>query len=481
MPAPIIVWFRNDLRLADHAALTAAVSSGGPVLPVFILDDAADGAWARGGASRWWLHMSLADLGKRVAGIGGRLVLRRGDTLEHLKHIAVSIGAKTINCSRSYEPAAIALEKRLKAALGEQHIELKRFAGTLLREPEELRTKEGSPFKVYTPFWRALSTNWSPARALPAVEAITSPKAKIASDKLESWKLLATKPDWAGGLREAWQPGEAGAEARLAEFLRSGIADYTDKRNRPGITGTSRLSPHLHFGEISPRRCWHAAALAAAREPSADKGSETFLKEVVWREFSHHLLLHWPDLPEAPFRKEFASFPWAEDTTRLKLWQRGMTGYPIVDAGMRELWQTGWMHNRVRMVVASFLIKDLMIPWQAGARWFWDTLVDADLANNSAGWQWVAGSGADAAPYFRIFNPVKQGLAFDPEGTYVRRYVPELAKLGPDHIHAPWLAPPDVLGKARIVVGKTYPAPMVDHGQARNRALEAFKTIRSAS
>jgi deoxyribodipyrimidine photo-lyase len=280
-------------------------------------------------------------------------------------------------------------------------------------------------------------------------------------------------------LRETWTPGEAGAERRLQVFLRAPVADYCDQRNRPDVAGTSRLSPHLHFGEISPRCCWHAAIGAAARNPAADKGTETFLKELVWREFSAHLLFHWPDLPTAPFRKEFANFPWREDTMLLKQWRRGQTGYPIVDAGMRELWHTGWMHNRVRMIVASFLIKDLMLPWQLGAAWFWDTLVDADLANNSASWQWVAGSGADAAPYFRIFNPVKQGETFDPDGAYVRRFVPELGNLSAQYIHSPWLAPADALAKAGVLLGRTYPARIVDHPIARERALAAFKDIKT--
>ncbi len=262
-------------------------------------------------------------------------------------------------------------------------------------------------------------------------------------------------------------------------FLKSAVAGYADNRNRPDMPGTSRLSPHLHFGEISPRQCWHAAVAASAGKPSSDKGTETFLKELVWREFSAHLLFHWPDLPEAPFRKEFAEFPWDEDAASLKAWQRGRTGYPIVDAGMRELWTTGWMHNRVRMIVASFLIKDLLIPWQQGEAWFWDTLVDADLASNAASWQWVAGSGADAAPYFRIFNPVTQGEKFDAQGQYVRHHVPELSKLANEHLHAPWLAPESALAKAGVVLGRTYPRPIVDHATARDRALAAFKSLKT--
>lgn len=479
MASPIILWLRNDLRLADHPALSAAIATGAPVVPVFILDNNADKPWPRGGASLWWLHHSLARLAECYSDIGGRLILRRGDTIEHLASIARHCGAEAIYFTRSYEPAGIALEKKVKAQFEASGLTLKRFGGTLLREPEELRTKDAQPFKVYTPFWRALSSEWSPARALPAPTHLLTPKARNASDDLEGWKLLPTRPDWAGGMRDAWTPGEHGAAQRLKQFLKKAVAGYAETRNRPDLEGTSRLSPHLHFGEISPRQCWHAAVRAAGDNASIDKGTETFLKEVVWREFSAHLLFHWPDLPEVPFRKEFGKFPWAKDGKRLKDWQRGLTGYPIVDAGMRELWQTGWMHNRVRMIVASFLIKDLLIPWQDGEAWFWDTLVDADLASNAASWQWVAGSGADAAPYFRIFNPVKQGQTFDPEGHYVRRYVPEIAKLSNDDIHAPWLAKEDVLTNAGITLGKTYPHPIVDHGVARDRAMEAFQRLKT--
>lgn len=476
---PIIVWLRNDLRLSDHPALQAAAASGGPVVPVFILDDETDGRWAPRGASRWWLHMSLADLSARLASAGSPLILRRGGALDQLVRVATEARAKIIHCTRAYEPRHVALEERLHAQLAAAGITLKRFGGRLLREPEEVRTKDGQPFRVYTPFWRALS-QLGVAPALPPVARLSAPKARIASEPLEDWRLLPRRPDWAGGLRKAWRPGEKDARQRLETFLSNAVTDYTDKRNRPDIEGTSRLSPHLHFGEISARQCWHAAAAAAAREPGVEGGATTFLKELVWREFSHHLLFHFPDLPDAPFRKEFAPFPWSDDEDRLARWKKGETGYPIVDAGMRELWRTGWMHNRVRMIVASFLVKDLMIPWQRGADWFWDTLVDADLANNSASWQWVAGCGADAAPYFRIFNPVKQGLSFDPDGAYVRRFVPELAALSSDDIHAPWLAPPGALAKARVTLGQTYPLPMVDHGVARVRALEAFQGLKTS-
>jgi deoxyribodipyrimidine photo-lyase len=475
---PVIVWYRRDLRVGDHAALSAAVETGRPVLAVFILDDEAAGAWRMGAASRWWLHGSLEALGRSIGALGGHLVLRRGDTADILAGLARGTGADSVHCSRSYEPWAAGVERVVHDRLADAGISLRRFAGTLLHEPDRLTTKAGGPFKVYTPFWRALRAQVDVARPLKAPAKLIAPSRHAKSERLASWKLLPTKPDWAGGLREGWAPGEESARKRLSSFLSRGLRDYAEERNRPDHTGTSRMSPHLAFGEISPRQCWFAAQAAGARQQRADAGLETYLKELAWREFSAHLLHHWPEFPDAPFRPEFAGFPWSSDTGRLKAWQRGMTGYPIVDAGMRELWATGWMHNRVRMIVASFLIKDLMMPWQDGERWFWDTLVDADLANNSASWQWVAGCGADAAPYFRIFNPVTQGETFDPEGAYVRRWVPELAKLPAKAIHAPWLAPQDVLAAAEVTIGSTYPAPIVDHGEARLAALDAFQRLK---
>ena len=304
----------------------------------------------------------------------------------------------------------------------------RRFAGGLLFEPEVPRTKSGDPFRVFTPFYKACLTLDAPKPPLPRPESsLSAPADWPGSEGLEDWGLLPTEPDWAGGMREAWEPGEAGAKARLLWFLDEAMGGYSDQRNRPDRPGTSGLSPHLHFGEVSPHQCWQAVENRLAEDDRGARGGRSFLRELVWREFSYHLLSHWPHLPERAFRPEFMAFPWDEDEAALKAWQQGRTGYPIVDAGMRELWQTGWMHNRVRMITASFLIKDLMIPWQVGENWFWDTLVDADLANNAASWQWVAGSGADAAPYFRVFNPTLQGKKFDPNGDYVRRYVPELS------------------------------------------------------
>jgi deoxyribodipyrimidine photo-lyase len=480
--APVVVWFRADLRLADNRALTAAVKSGAPLLLLFILDDQTPGVWKLGGASRWWLNKSLSVLAGDIEARGGMLILRRGDAAKELPRVASEAGASAVYFTRGYEPGAVALEESLKAVFEKAGVAFKRYGGQLLREPEEMRTKMGDVYKVYTPFSRALMQDFQPPKALPAPKTLQGPTKLPKSDKLAAWGLHPTKPDWSGGFDQYWQPGEAGAQKKLKAFIASALKTYNEDRNRPDKPGTSRLSPHLHFGEISPAQCWAAAAHAAAGlNGTADKGLQTFVRELIWREFSNTLLFYWPDLPEVPFRRDFAAFPWRKDHALLKAWQRGQTGYPIVDAGMRELWHTGYMHNRVRMVVASFLVKHLLIPWQDGEAWFWDTLVDADLASNSASWQWVAGSGADAAPYYRIFNPVLQGEKFDPDGLYVKRWVPELKDVPPDILHAPWMAHADQLKQAGVVLGKNYPPPIVDHTQARDRALRAYEDVKAFS
>ncbi|MBL8698775.1 MAG: deoxyribodipyrimidine photo-lyase [Alphaproteobacteria bacterium] len=472
--APIIVWFRQDLRLTDNPALRAAAER--PVIALYILDDGSAGAWAPGGASRWWLHNSLASLAADLAARGGRLVLRRGDSAAVLDAVIAESGATGVHWNRCYEPAAIARDKRIKAALEARGIVAKSFNAALLFEPWTITTQAGQPFKVYSPFARACRAAPEPPRPEPAPARVPGPARPVASDTLESWRLLPSRPDWAVGLRETWRPGERDARARLDRFLDGPVATYKDERNRPDIEATSRLSGHLHFGEISPRELWHATRARAGEST----GGTHFISELLWREFSHHLLFHWPDLPERNWRRDFDDFPWAEDAAALAAWQRGRTGYPIVDAGMRELWRTGWMHNRVRMIVGSFLVKHLLLPWQAGEAWFWDTLVDADLANNAASWQWIAGCGADAAPYFRVFNPILQGEKFDPAGAYVRRWVPELARLPADLVHRPWEAAEPVLAAAGVALGRTYPRPIVDHGKARARALAAFAALRRA-
>ncbi len=478
MDAPVILWFQQDLRLEDHPALSAAVKSGRPVVPLYVLDDDGAGRWAPGGASRWWLHHSLSALGESLEARGNRLLLRRGPAEDVLNRLIAETGAGALYFTRRYEPWAADLQRRLAKSLEPRGVEVRRFGGSLLLEPDALTTKGGGPFKVFTPFYKASLDRLPPRPPARTSERIPTPAERLSGDSLDDWGLLPRAPDWSGGLDAAWTPGEAGAQARLDRFLGDGVADYGRRRDRPGEAGTSRLSPHLHFGEISPRLCWQRTELTVELTGGGESGARAFLRELIWREFCHHLLHHWPDLPERPFRPQFEAFPWAEDAAGLAAWQQGRTGYPIVDAGMRELWHCGWMHNRVRMIAASFLVKHLLIPWQAGEAWFWDTLVDADLANNAAGWQWVAGCGADAAPYFRIFNPMLQGAKFDPEGAYVRTWVPELAALPTRYLHAPWEAPAEALAAAGVRLGESYPEPLVEHAAARRRALAAFERIK---
>ncbi|MEO3430641.1 deoxyribodipyrimidine photo-lyase [Pelagibius sp. CAU 1746] len=480
MPGPSLVWFRQDLRLADNPALAAAAERGAPILPLFILDEEAAGAWPPGGAARWWLHHSLAALSEDLKRLGAPLCLRRGKAAEVLPKLVKETGAGAVFWNRCYEPFAVERDKALKADLGAAGVEARSFNGNLLVEPWELKTGQGEPYKVFTPFWKALLAAGAPAAALPRPKTLES-LADVRSDALNDWGLLPVKPDWAGGLKETWTPGEKGAAGRLRGFLDDAAADYPAGRDRPDLPGTSRLSPHLHWGEISPCQVWQATRHAVDAGRLNDGAAMAFLRQLGWRDFSHNLLFHWPDFPERPWREAFSAFPWLDDDAAFRAWCRGRTGYPIVDAGLRELWATGWMHNRVRMIAASFLIKDLLIPWQRGEAWFWDTLVDADLANNAAGWQWVAGCGADAAPYFRIFNPVTQGEKFDPKGTYIRRWVPEISGLPDNLLHKPWEASKEELKKAGIALGETYPQPLVDHKAARARALAGYEEVKKAN
>jgi deoxyribodipyrimidine photo-lyase len=462
MTQPAIIWFRQDLRISDHAALSAAAAKG-PIIPVYILDDETPAAWKMGAASRWWLHNSLENLKTKIP-----MVLRRGRADLVLADLLAETKAAAVHFTRDYAPWAGALEQRVKVVCDKAGASCHRHGGYLLHEPESIRNGSNEPYKVYTPYSRACFASGEPRALKPVPQFDIYPNVK--SDHLSDWHLLPTKPDWSGGLSESWTPGEENAQALLDQFLSDGLADYAEGRDRPDKSFTSRLSAYLHFGEISPHQIWHATRSAMGKVAGAlDRSGEKFLKEVLWREFSYHLLHHFPHFPDHPFKPEYADFPWVENPQALKLWQKGQTGYPIVDAGMRELWHTGIMHNRVRMIVASFLIKDLLIPWQDGERWFWDTLVDADIGANSASWQWVAGCGADASPYYRIFNPVLQGEKFDPEGAYVKKWVPELRSVSAEFIHHPW---------DMSVPPKGYASRIVDHAIARDRALESFKKIK---
>ena len=443
---PIILWFRNDLRVADHPALRAAMDAGVPVVPVFIWAPEEEAPWAPGAASRWWLHHSLEALARSLERKGSRLILRRGPTLSSLRKLIKETGARSVFWSRRYEPAVIARDKKVKAALKADGIEARSFNANLLHEPWTVATRKGDPYQVFTPYWKACLAGGEPEAPLPAPRSLPAPARWPTSHGLGDLDLLP-RIDWAEGLREAWSPGEAGADAELRRFLAEPLRQYPEDRDRPDRLGTSRLSPHLHFGEVSPRTVWEAARDRAEAEGGAwGKADESWRRQLVWREFAHHLLFHFPHTPDRPLRPEFKAFPWSRDAAAFRAWRRGRTGVPLVDAGMRELWATGWMHNRARMVVASYLVKDLLIPWTEGARWFWDTLVDADLANNTLGWQWTAGCGADAQGFLRVFDPVAQARKFDPDGAYRRR----------------WLD------------ARTPPTPIVEHKAARARALAAY-------
>jgi deoxyribodipyrimidine photo-lyase len=472
-----LVWFRQDLRVADNPALAAALELGAPVVPVFIFAPEEEGNWAPGGASRWWLHQGLARLDEDLRRIGSRLIARRGpDSLAELLKLAGECKASHILWNRRYEPAVIARDRSIKAALREAALQARSYNGALLNEPWEIKNQAGNPFQVFTAYWRHVQSLSEPQAVLAAPAHLPPPGTWPRSQTIDGFGLLP-RVDWTSGIRTAWTPGSAAAHATLKLFLQEAWDGYKTDRDRPAVSGTSRLSPHLHFGEISPREVWHTVrSFALARGQHSSWRESQFLTELGWREFAHHLLYHFPESPERPLNARFEGFPWSGNTAPLRAWQRGATGYPIVDAGMRQLWGTGWMHNRVRMIAASFLVKDLLQPWTEGARWFWDTLVDADLASNTLGWQWVAGCGADAAPYFRIFNPVTQATRFDPEGTYVREWIPELARLPREWIHQPWAASPAVLSDAGVQLGVNYPQRLVDHSQARIEALKALGT-----
>jgi deoxyribodipyrimidine photo-lyase len=474
MPRTALVWFRRDLRLSDQPALQQALARHERVIPVYLHAPEEESPWAPGAASRWWLHHALADLDQQLRGLGSGLILRQGPSLDGLRQLVRQTGAEAVYWTRLYEPAAIARDRRVKDALRADGLEVKSFNAALLFEPWTLQTGDGGPYRVFSPFWRnAAARLGTLPPPLPAPTALPVLPDGLSGLPLAALDLLP-RLDWAAAFAEHGQPGETHAQQRLRAFLDERVQQYKTRRDQPGVRGTSGLSADLHYGTLSPLQIHAQTQHRCAAAPSGVLAqAEHFVRELGWREFAHHLLFHYPQTPDTPlYAEKFGAFPWrqARDyAADLAAWQQGRTGIPIVDAGMRQLWAQGWMHNRVRMIVASLLTKNLLIPWQEGARWFWDTLVDASLANNTLGWQWSAGCGADAAPYFRIFNPVLQSAKFDPEGHYIRRWVPELAGVEMAQLHAPWSASTPPRG---------YGPPIIDLAASRARALAAYETIR---
>lgn len=464
---PAIVWLRRDLRLADNPALHTAAARHSAVIPVYI--DSAN----EGGAGRAWLARSLTELADELRRRGSELVLRNGDPLAELSELAQSSGATAVYWNRLYDPGIVERDKHLKFTLRESGLEVRSFRASLLIEPWEVETGSGGPYKVFTPFWRKVESQLEVPKPLP-IPRLSAPVNWPRSLALNELKLSPVVP-WDRNFWEHWTPGERSANERLAHFLSGPVSNYRVGRDIPSDDSVSGLSPHIHFGEVSPVTIWHAAT---AVQHSAPGDTNWFLRELGWREFAHHVLFHFPKTPTNPLNAKYENFPWRENyQPLLRAWQRGQTGIPLVDAGMRELWQTGWMHNRVRMIVASFLVKNLRAPWQAGAEWFLDTLTDADLASNTLGWQWAAGCGADAAPYFRVFNPVLQGKKFDKAGDYVRRYIPEIRALPDKYLHEPWQLPAQTGEADGFVLGRDYPKPIVDLKKSRDEALAALKLL----
>lgn len=470
-----IVWFRLDLRTHDNPALHEAAKNGAAVVPVLIWQPDEAAPWEPGAASRWWLHLSLNSLAATLGDLGAPLIIRSGPSLETLLTLIEETGATAIYWNRVYEPSLIKRDSKIKEVLKGRGIEVHSFNSSLLKEPWEIQNSQRKPFQVFTPFWKKLSSEFECPNPLAAPKKLRALSKKIRGLPVNELKLLPSIP-WDKEFYEHWKPGEDGAAKALKKFTKNALRTYASDRDCPSLSATSRLAAYLHFGEIGPRQIWFEIEKACG---DRTRDAEPFLRQLGWRDFAHHLLFHFPQTPTKPLRPAFEQFPWKKNKKLFTAWQKGLTGYPIVDAGMRELWRTGTMHNRVRMIVASFLVKDLLQPWQDGARWFWDTLVDADLANNTLGWQWTAGCGADAAPYFRVFNPTLQGEKFDLNGNYVRRWVPELSKLSNKWVHKPWECPAPLLEKARIELGKTYPSPIVDHSEARDIALEAYEELSS--
>jgi deoxyribodipyrimidine photo-lyase len=476
--AGAFVLLNHNLRLHDNLPLHHAAAEG-PVIPVFIFDETNPKQWHLGGASKWWLHHSLKSLNNDLRILGSQLIIRQGNSYLVLKDLIEETGFKDVYFEQSLLPSSTIPEERIYKLCKRFGGQAKRYRGQTLFHPSQVQTKDKNPYKVFTPFWNSCLKNEAVPDPLP-VPDFQSPEEWPETLSVDDLNLLPTTPDWSTSIAETWHPGETNARIALDKFITHSMAGYDHNRDMPSlVSGTSKLSPHLHFGEISPATIWHQAKHAINKHQHNDTGGKTFLKEVGWREFSYHLLYHFPDMDHMPLNKTFLNFPWVTDDEALKAWQNGQTGYPIIDAGMRQLWQTGWMHNRVRMITASFLVKNLRIHWIEGIKWFWDTLIDADLASNTASWQWIAGCGADAAPYFRIFNPTLQGKKFDPYGDYVRHFLPELRDLPDQYIHEPWKTPKAVLDDANIELGKTYPNPIVDHKVTREAALAAYQETKS--
>ncbi len=467
MSKTALVWFRNDLRLSDNDALSWAVDEGYHILPFFHLEEGE--SLPTGGATKWWLHFALEDFSSQISDLGGQLIIGNPELTcdEALKSVIKKYSIEAVLWNRSYEPEHIKRDTRIKAYLKNQDIHAESFNSNLLFDPTKVTNKSGTPFKVFTPFWKSLKEN----EICPAPEldlgSISWAKA-IAPLSVADLNLLP-KIKWGTGFYDAWQPTRSGAMEQVDSFLPERASAYPEQRDRPDLEGTSKLSPYLHFGQIGPREL--LTKFRATGDPKVESGVS---RQLFWREFANHLLYHFNWTPTKPLYEKYADFPWEEDPTLVKAWQQGQTGYPMVDAAMRELWTTGWMHNRARMIVGSFLVKHLLQPWQEGAAWFWDTLVDANLANNTFGWQWVAGCGADGAPYFRVFNPITQGQKFDVTGGYVRKWCPELKDLPLKYLHCPWEATPLELTAAGVTLGKDYPHPVIEHPDGRKKALDAF-------
>ena len=472
-----IVWFRKDLRLRDNPALEFALANKKKIVPVFIWDEKEGGRWSPGAASRWWLHQSLKSLAGSIEELGGRLLLAKGKAAEILSGIAKENGADQVLYSRTYDPGGLATQEAVEEALDKASIRTESFNASLLNEPWEVKNSSGKPFQVFTPFWRNSRNAIYKGPANYPIRNLSFTDQPAPRLSLNELGLLSDHP-WHEKLFAHWDVSEVAGQAQIAHAARDIVPSYANLRNSPGVEGTSRLSPFLAWGLISPRQVCHSVL---QNEPDGtNRGENKFLAEIGWREFSYHLLYHFPHTPDRPLRPKYAAFPWLSDPEVLGNWKFGRTGYPMVDAGMRQLYETGWMHNRVRMIVASFLVKHLLISWREGARWFWDTLVDADLASNTQGWQWAAGCGADAAPYFRIFNPITQGEKFDKSGRYARHWVPELGDLPNKWLFRPWDAPPEFLSEHKLELGVNYPTPCVDHFEARARALQALSSLKDS-